>query len=120
MMNRELYFATPIYIADVGTPEFNTHLEKNIINWANLDKGIVRTNMKSWHSPDDMHKKNEYKDLTVKSQLEQKKSKIDYDRVNYVFQNTNNKITSMRINKPTNQQPIRNNTAFLNKLNKKR
>ena len=64
--------------------------------------------------------KNEYKDLTVKSQLEQKKSKIDYDRVNYVFQNTNNKITSMRINKPTTQQPIRNNTAFLNKLNKKR
>ena len=64
--------------------------------------------------------KNEHKDLRVKSQLEQKKSKIDYDRVNYVFQNTNNKITSMKINRPGTPQPIRNNTSILNKLNKKR
>jgi hypothetical protein len=30
-MNRELYFATPIYVKDVGTPEFNAQLEQNII-----------------------------------------------------------------------------------------
>ena len=64
--------------------------------------------------------KNEYKDLTVKTQLEQKKSTIDYERVNYVFQKSNNTITSMRINRPVTQQPVRNNTTFLNKLNKKR
>ncbi len=64
--------------------------------------------------------KNEYKDLSVKSTIEQKRSQIDYDRVNYVFQNNNNKLTSMRVNKPTIPQQVRNNTSFLNKLNKKR
>ena len=63
MMNRELYFATPIYVADVGSIEFNNELERNIINWANNDKGLVRTNMKGWHSTDDMHVKPEYKGL---------------------------------------------------------
>lgn len=64
--------------------------------------------------------KNEYKDLSVKSTIQQKRSQIDYDRVNYVFQNNNNKVSSMRVNKPTTPQPVRNNTSFLNKLNKKR
>jgi hypothetical protein len=64
--------------------------------------------------------KNEYKDLSVKSTIEQKRSQIDYDRVNYVFQNNNNKLTSMKVNKPTIPQQSRNNTSFLNKLNKKR
>ena len=31
-MNRELYFPTPVYIQDIGTPELNAHLEQNIIN----------------------------------------------------------------------------------------
>ena len=29
-MNRELFFATPIYVADVGTPQLNKHLEHHI------------------------------------------------------------------------------------------
>ena len=62
-MNRELYFATPIYVKDVGTPEFNARLEQNIINWSNQDKGLTRTNMNGWHSTDDMHTKPEYKEL---------------------------------------------------------
>jgi len=62
-MNRELYFATPVYVKDVGTPELNAHLEKNIINWANSDKGIVRTNMNGWHSQTNMQEKPEYKAL---------------------------------------------------------
>ena len=62
-MNRELFFATPVYIKDVGTPEFNLHLEKNIIEWSNKDKGIQRTNTNGWHSTDDMHTKPEYKEL---------------------------------------------------------
>ena len=31
MMNRELFFATPIYVADVGTPQLNKHLEHHIL-----------------------------------------------------------------------------------------
>jgi len=62
-MKKELYFATPVYIKDVGTLEFNNELEKNIINWSNEDKGLNRTNMKGWHSQDNMHKKPEYKIL---------------------------------------------------------
>ena len=62
-MNRELYFATPIYVKDVGSQEFNSKLEQNIINWSNQDKGLSRTNMNGWHSTDDMHTKPEYKEL---------------------------------------------------------
>ena len=36
-MNRELYFATPVYVKDVGTPEFNNQLEQNIVNWSKKD-----------------------------------------------------------------------------------
>ena len=62
-MNKELYFSTPIYVKDVGTTEFNFELEKNIINWSNQDKGLIRTNMNGWHSKDDMHTRPEYKTL---------------------------------------------------------
>ena len=62
-MNLELYFATPVYVKDVGTPELNNKLEQDIINWSNQDKGLVRTNMNGWHSETDMHTKPEYKPL---------------------------------------------------------
>jgi uncharacterized protein (TIGR02466 family) len=62
-MNRELYFATPVYVKDVGTPELNNKLEQDIIAWSNQDKGLVRTNMNGWHSETDMHTKPEYKAL---------------------------------------------------------
>jgi len=62
-MNRELYFATPIYVKDVGTPEFNAQLEQNIINWSRQDKGVQKTNVNGWHSSTDMHEKPEYKML---------------------------------------------------------
>ena len=62
-MNRELYFATPVYVKDVGTPELNNKLEQDIINWSNQDKGIVRTNVKGWHSQTDMHQRPEYQKL---------------------------------------------------------
>jgi uncharacterized protein (TIGR02466 family) len=62
-MNRELYFATPIYVKDIGTPEFNAQLEQNIINWSRQDKGVQKTNVNGWHSPTDMHLKPEYKML---------------------------------------------------------
>jgi hypothetical protein len=58
-----IIFATPIYVKDVGSQEFNSRLEQNIINWSNQDKGLNRTNMNGWHSTDDMHTKPEYKEL---------------------------------------------------------
>ena len=49
-MFRDLVFPTPIYIADIKHPTLNQQLEQNIINWSNQDKGVVRTNIKGWHS----------------------------------------------------------------------
>ena len=123
-----LYDIEFLTITEQNLNSYNSDLEKlNINNPYNFEKDFELYKKKKSDALKDVFNttteeppKNEYKDLTVKSELEQKKSKIDYDRVNYVFQNTNNKITSMRINRPTTQQPIRNNTAFLNKLNKKR
>ena len=63
MMNRELFFATPIYVADVGTPQLNKHLEHHIIEWSKKDKGLQKTNMNGWHSETNMHKLPEYIDL---------------------------------------------------------
>ena len=62
-MNLELYFATPVYVKDVGTSEINTQLEQNIVNWSKKDKGVSRTNMNGWHSETNMHEKPEYKVL---------------------------------------------------------
>ena len=62
-MFRDLVFPTPIYIADIKHPTLNQQLEQNIINWSNQDKGVVRTNIKGWHSTTDMNLKPEYQDL---------------------------------------------------------
>ena len=62
-MFRELYFPTPIYIADIEHSTLNQELERDIINWAKRDKGMTRTNIKGWHSITDMHKLPEYMKL---------------------------------------------------------
>jgi uncharacterized protein (TIGR02466 family) len=62
-MNRELFFPTPIYIKDVGSPAFNQKLEQDIIAWSNRDKGIQRTNVNGWHSTSNMADYPEYKEL---------------------------------------------------------
>ena len=62
-MKQELFFSTPVYVKDVGSIEFNKYLEENILNWSKQDKGIQKTNRNSWHSVDDMHKRQEYKPL---------------------------------------------------------
>jgi len=63
MMNRELFFATPIYVADVGSPQLNKHLENHIIEWSRKDKGLQKTNMNGWHSETNMHTLPEYREL---------------------------------------------------------
>ena len=49
-MNRELFFPTAIYIAELQDLNLNPELEKNIIAWSNKDKGLSRTNVDGWHS----------------------------------------------------------------------
>ena len=62
-MFRELHFPTPIYIADIKHPTLNQELERDIVAWSNKDKGMIRTNIKGWHSTTNMHKLPEYKKL---------------------------------------------------------
>ena len=62
-MHRELHFPTPVYIADIEHPTLNQELERDIIAWSNKDKGMVRTNVKGWHSTTDMGELPEYQKL---------------------------------------------------------
>tara|TARA_R100001086_G_scaffold240556_1_gene166766 strand:+ start:319 stop:912 length:594 start_codon:yes stop_codon:yes gene_type:complete len=63
MIFREEHFPTSIYISDLKNQNLNDDLEKNILAWANKDKGVTRTNINGWHSTTDMHKKEEYKEI---------------------------------------------------------
>ena len=62
-MFRELHFPTPIYILDIKNKNLNIELERDIIKWMNEDNGIIRTNVKGWHSTTNMHEKQEFKKL---------------------------------------------------------
>ena len=52
-MIKAAYFPTIIYAKDVNLD--NRLFEKEVVEWANKDKGIKRTNMKGWHSKTNMH-----------------------------------------------------------------
>ena len=62
-MHRDLHFPTPIYIADIKHPTLNQELERDIISWSNRDKGMIRTNIKGWHSDTNMNELPEYAKL---------------------------------------------------------
>jgi len=62
-MIRDLHFPTPIYIFDHNDLSINIQLERDILNWMQSDKGVVRTNVQGWHSTTNMHEKPEYKRL---------------------------------------------------------
>ena len=62
-MHRDLHFPTPIYIADIKHPTLNQELERDIIAWSNQEKGVVRTNIKGWHSDTNMNELPEYAKL---------------------------------------------------------
>ena len=57
-MIREEFFPTSIYAKDVQLD--NNKLAQDIINWSNQDKGLLKTNVKGWHSQTDMALKPEY------------------------------------------------------------
>ena len=60
-MIKEGFFPTFIYAQDFKLD--TNQLAKNIIQWSKEDKGVTKTNVNSWHSKTDMHKKTEYKPL---------------------------------------------------------
>ena len=62
-MNRELFFPTPVYIADLNDQSLNQQLEQDITTWSNRDKGLNRTNVNGWNSPTNMNELPEYKRL---------------------------------------------------------
>ena len=76
-MIRELHFPTPIYILDIKDKNLNAQLEKDVISWMNQDKGVIRTNIKGWHSTTDMHERPEFKRLANALYEAQKKIYIE-------------------------------------------
>tara|TARA_R110000744_G_scaffold275263_1_gene388195 strand:+ start:251 stop:838 length:588 start_codon:yes stop_codon:yes gene_type:complete len=79
-MKQELHFATPIYIENIGSLDFNNYLERHILKWQSEDKGIQKTNKNGWHSLDNMHTKKEYEPLIEDLYTAQK---IIYEKENY-------------------------------------
>ena len=53
MMIKAAYFPTIIYAKDVNLD--NRLFEREVLVWADKDKGVQRTNMKGWHSQTNMH-----------------------------------------------------------------
>ena len=62
-MHRDLHFPTPIYIADIEHSTLNQELERDIMDWYKQDKGVVRTNIKGWHSHTNMAELPQFKKL---------------------------------------------------------
>lgn len=60
-LHKELWFPTQIYIKDFELN--NLELERLILNWSKQEPSLQKTNVNGWHSPVDMHKKEEYKPL---------------------------------------------------------
>ena len=80
-MKQNLHFAVPVYSFDIGNPNFNEYLEKHILKWQSEDKGMHRTNIKGWHSNDNMYTREEYKPL-VKDLY--KAQRMIYEEENYL------------------------------------
>ena len=53
MMIKATYFPTIIYAKDVTLD--NRLFEREVLAWADKDKGVKRTNMNGWHSQTNMH-----------------------------------------------------------------
>ena len=52
-MIKEAFFPTFVYAKDIN---LNLNLMTNaIVEWSKKDKGLVKTNVKGWHSPTNMH-----------------------------------------------------------------
>ncbi len=64
-MIKEYFFPTIIYIKDLpNANEFNSYLEKHIVEWSKNDTGVKKTNVNGWHSQTDMNQRKEYEPLS--------------------------------------------------------
>ena len=80
-MKQDLHFAIPVYKFDIGNNEFNNYLETEILKMQSEDKGLERTNIKGWHSKDNMHLKEQFKPLVDDLYQAQK---MIYEEENYL------------------------------------
>ena len=61
-MKLELFFPTPVYSHKIDNArERNKYLFKKIKEWKRKSKGVNKTNRGGWHSPTDMHSREEFK-----------------------------------------------------------
>ena len=58
-MIKAKYFPTIVYAKDVDLD--NRLFEKEVLAWADKDKGVKRTNMNGWHSQTNMHEMPQFK-----------------------------------------------------------
>jgi uncharacterized protein (TIGR02466 family) len=71
-MNRDLWFPTAAYhISVTNHKELNASFLKHIKKWRKKDPGLNKTNSGGWHSPINMHTKEEYKPLVKELQTMQ-------------------------------------------------
>ena len=77
LSDKRTTLSTPIYILDIKDKNLNAQLEKDVISWMNQDKGVIRTNIKGWHSTTNMHERPEFKRLVNALYEAQKKIYIE-------------------------------------------
>jgi len=103
-----------------GNYSGNDGLQTKVVN-SIFDKSIVSGDLKV-DTVENTHQEvlrvNEIK-TKIKPTIEIKKSTINYDRINQIFQNSNTKKNNAQ-NKISSTQSSKNNTTMLNKFNKKR
>ena len=65
-LQRETWFPTRIWYVDFDNAEsLNRQLLRAIRDWQEEDpEGITKTNVIGWHSQDDLHRREEFRDLT--------------------------------------------------------
>ena len=60
-MIKEQFFPTILYAKDIKLD--NSFLEKEIIKWSERDEGVIKSNVKGWHSHTNMHEISVFKIL---------------------------------------------------------
>ena len=103
-----------------GNYSGNDRLQTKVVN-SIFDKSILFGDLKVdtvENTRQEVLRVNEIK-TKIKPTIETKKSTLNYDRINQIFQNSNTKKNNAQ-NKISSTQLSKNNTTMLNKFNKKR
>ena len=96
MIQKELYFSVPFYYKDISdSKRINKEIIENSIKLRKeYPKSLGRALELGWHSPDDIHKRDEFKEIVTQITNAQKEI---FNNENYE-KNSNPKITSMWVN----------------------